>query len=93
MIEVDLRNANLSRARFQGANMNGADLSRAIMDKADFTLAKIRDSMWIMTDMRHANFDRASLHRSDLSMAKYDETTRFPKGFDPKNTGWKDVVE
>jgi hypothetical protein len=26
-------------------------------------------------------------------MAKYDETTRFPAGFDPENTGWKDVIE
>ena len=63
------------------------------MDGADFTLAKIRDSLWIMADMRGADFDRASLHRSDLNMAKYDETTRFPKGFDPNNTGYKDVMD
>ena len=43
--------------------------------------------------MRGANFDQASLHRSDLSMAKWDDTTRFPKGFDPLNTGFKDVTE
>ena len=42
-------------------------------------------------DLRGANFDRASLHRSDMTMAKYDDTTRFPKGFDPNNTGEKDV--
>ena len=43
--------------------------------------------------MRNANFEGASLHRSDLNMAKHDETTRFPKGFDPLNTGWKDVTD
>jgi hypothetical protein len=43
--------------------------------------------------MRQANFNLASLHRSDLSMARWDETTRFPKGFDPNNTGYKDVVD
>ena len=46
-----------------------------------------------MADMRGANFDRASLHRSDLNMAKYDDTTRFPSGFDPTNTGYKDVMD
>jgi uncharacterized protein YjbI with pentapeptide repeats len=59
----------------------------------DFTKAMIRDSMWTMSDMRGANFDQASLHRSDLSMAKFDDTTRFPKGFDPYNTGEKDVMD
>jgi uncharacterized protein YjbI with pentapeptide repeats len=49
--------------------------------------------MWVAADMRGANFDRASLHRSDLTMAKYDATTRFPRGFDPKSTGYKDVGE
>jgi hypothetical protein len=46
-----------------------------------------------MADMRGANFDKASLHRSDLNMAQYDETTRFPIGFDPNNTGYKDVMD
>ena len=93
MIEVDLRNANLSGANFQSCNMNGADLGRALMDGANFSLAMIRDSMWIMADMRNANFEGASLHRADLNMAIYDQTTRFPQGFDPQNTGWKDVEE
>ena len=73
--------------------MNGADLSRAVMDGTNFSLAMIRDSMWIMADMRNAILEGASLHRSDMNMAKYDETTRFPEGFDPENTGWKDVIE
>ena len=51
----------------------------------------VRDSMWTMADMRGANFNQASLHRSDLSMAKFDETTLFPNGFDPYDTGFKDV--
>ena len=62
-----------------------------MLAQADFTQAMIRDSMWIRTDMRHANFAQASLHRSDLSMAMYDDTTRWPDKFDPTNTGWKDV--
>jgi uncharacterized protein YjbI with pentapeptide repeats len=73
--------------------MNGVDISRAVLAGADFTKAMLRDSMWIMTDMRGANFHQASLHRSDLSMAIWDETTRFPQGFDPRNTGSKDVVD
>jgi len=93
MIEVDLRNANLKGTNFSAANMNGADISRAELAGANFTKAMIRDSLWIMTDMRDANFDMASLHRCDLNMARYDETTRFPKNFDPENTGARDVVD
>ena len=37
MIETDLRNANLSKANFQACNLNGADLSRTVMEGADFT--------------------------------------------------------
>ena len=59
--------------------MNGADLDRAVMTGSDFTKAMIRDSMWTGTDMRGANFHEASLHRSDLSMAVWDETTRSPR--------------
>ena len=53
------------------------------MRGSNFSNAKIRDSMWIMTDMRGANFDRASLHRCDMTMGKWDDTTNFPPGFDP----------
>jgi uncharacterized protein YjbI with pentapeptide repeats len=88
-----MRNADLTNVNFAASNMNGADLSRAILDGANFTQAMIRDSMWIMTDMKNANFDKASLHRSDLSMAKYDDSTRFPNGFNPLDTGWKDVTD
>ena len=63
------------------------------MGGANFSLAMIRDSMWIMADLRNANFEGASLHRADMNMAIYDQTTRFPRGFDPQNTGWKDVEE
>ena len=41
--------------------------------------------MWIMTDMRGANFNRASLHRCDMTMSKWDDTTNFPPGFDPNH--------
>jgi uncharacterized protein YjbI with pentapeptide repeats len=71
--------------------MNGADLSRASMDGADFTKAMIRDSMWIASDMRGANFDQASLHRADFTLAKWDATTTFPQGFDPNNIEYLDV--
>jgi uncharacterized protein YjbI with pentapeptide repeats len=81
----------MTNALFQSSNMNGADLSRAIMPGADFTLAMIRDSMWIATDVRGASFNQASLHRSDFTLAKWDDTTNFPEKFDPENTGPKDV--
>ena len=93
MIETDLRNAILCKTKFQACNLNGADLSRTVMEGADFTRAMIRDSMFVAADMRGADFKEASLHRSDLTFAKFDETTRFPIGFDPRNTGEKDVLD
>ena len=81
----------MTNARFQSTNMNGADLSRAVMPGANFNLAMIRDSMWIATDVRGASFNQASLHRSDFTLAKWDHTTVFPDKFDPEDTGPKDV--
>ena len=81
----------MTNARFHSSNMNGADLSRATMLGADFTLAMIRDSMWIATDVRGASFTNASLHRSDFTLAKWDDTTTFPDKFAPQDTGPKDV--
>ena len=51
----------------------------------------IRDSMWIAANMTGANFDQASLHRADFTLAKWDNTTTFPKGFDPYNIEFLDV--
>ena len=70
--------------------MNGADLSRATMPGADFNLAMIRASMWIATDVRGATFTNTSLHRSDFTLAKWDDSTIFPDKFDPAATGPKD---
>ena len=91
MIEADLRNADLTDALFVSTNMNGADLSRCTMSSADFTRAMIRDAMFIATNMAGANFDQASLHRGDFTLAKWDHTTRLPKGFDPNNVEFLDV--
>ena len=81
MIEADLRNADLFGALFVYTNMNGAD----------FTRAMIRDSMWIAANMTGASFDQASLHRADFTLAKWDDTTTFPKSFDPNNIEFLDV--
>ena len=51
----------------------------------------IRDSMFIAANMTGANFDQASLHRADFTLAKWDNSTTFPKGFDPNNIEFLDV--
>ena len=83
--------ANLQELYLHGNQLNGADLSRCSMSGADFTRAMIRDSMWIAANMAGANFDQASLHRSDFTLAKWDNTTRFPQGFDPEDIEFLDV--
>ena len=91
MIEIDLRNTDLTEALFVSTNMKGADLSRCSMSGADFTRAMVRDSMWIAANMTGANFDQASLHRAYFTLAKWDQTTTFPKGLDPHNVEFLDV--
>ena len=39
-IEVDLRSANLTDSNWQGANLNGADVSRAVMKRRGFHRCK-----------------------------------------------------
>ena len=91
MIEADLRNADLTGTLFVSTNVNGADLTRCSMSGPDFTRAIIRDSMWIAANMTGVNFDQANLHRASFSLAKWDQTTTFPKGFDPNNVEFLDV--
>ena len=45
----------------------------------------------IAANMTGTNFDQASLHRADFTLAKWDHTTTFLKGFDPNNVEFLDV--
>jgi len=64
-----------------GANFEHLDFSGA-----DLTDANLRDAYLFGTDLREA-----TLTGADLTGAHYDQSTRFPIGFDPKSAGMRFV--
>jgi uncharacterized protein YjbI with pentapeptide repeats len=72
-----LRYSVLSDARFTGADCRGADFSYSLLTDADFSGA----------DLRGAIFSNAMLGERFDANTVYDETTKFPAGFDPAAKG------
>jgi uncharacterized protein YjbI with pentapeptide repeats len=77
--EVNLMVANLSRTNLSQANLQGADLFEANLVGADLSGANLRG-----VDLRDTNLEKAYVFG-----AVYDQSTRFPVGFDPIRKGMK----
>lgn len=75
---ADLSYADLSEAILNNANLRGTDLSYANLSSANLTQADLRGTSLFGVDLRDA-----ILKEVRLAGADYDETTRFPAGFDP----------
>ena len=78
-----LRFARLEGAYLFGANLKGADLRGAYLEGADLKGA----------DLRGAYLEGADLDGANLDRAQYNESTSFPKGFDPKARGLINIDE
>jgi uncharacterized protein YjbI with pentapeptide repeats len=80
-----LSGANLRSANFRGADLRGASLAGADCTGADFSDANFGPgNIGIFgADLRGTNFSEAVLDGATLLSAKYDESTVFPRGFDP----------
>lgn len=84
--------ADLSRARLIGANLSGADLSKADLIganlcKANLSGANLSEARLVFSYLMGADLSGANLHNADLKEAKYDQTTKWPEGFDPIAAG------
>lgn len=84
---------NASRASFAHANLTGAFMRSGIYEGADFAGANFTGA-----DVGRARFAGAILHganlelsidlqEADLTGARADDSTRWPRGFDPKERG------
>jgi len=85
LVGADLSGANLSRAKLTGAYMGGANLRGAKLIGAFLGAADLRGA-----DLRGADLTGADLIgelKTDLKSAIYDEYTKCPDGFDPKEAG------
>ena len=67
----------------KGCNLREADLYGAILRWADLRGADLREA-----DLTHWLWPNA-----DLKSAKYDNSTQFPEGFDPVESGMKKASE
>jgi uncharacterized protein YjbI with pentapeptide repeats len=80
---ASLHHANLERAMLWGASLKDADLSHADLSHADLT----------GTDISGADMSDAKLEGTCFAGARYNQATRFPKGFgDPKNKGCTEAL-
>jgi WD40 repeat protein len=86
---IDLTWAVLSDADFKGSNLQGAILTGATLHRVDFgggvnlTFADLSRAEMVGADLTGVNFEGANLEGVNLSGVRFDETTRFPKGFQP----------
>ena len=80
--ESSLEKSNLQGGNFKQACLKNASLAGANLQNIDLTLANVS-----LANLIGADLSTATLHRTLLSGAIYDETTRFPKGFDPVLAG------
>jgi uncharacterized protein YjbI with pentapeptide repeats len=70
--EVDLYGANLDGADLRGASLRGKDLTGCALNRADLRGADLQDAILDCVPLEHV---------------RYDQTTRWPSGFDPVKVG------
>jgi Pentapeptide repeats (8 copies) len=80
---VDLRGADLSQANLSGADLSGSDLS----DGTNLTFADLSRADLRNTNLKGTRLEGTNLEGVQLEGAVYDETTKFPRGFDPRMVG------
>ncbi len=83
----NLTNAVLTNARLHQARLRNADLTRALLLGADLSGADLRGAVLVTASLQGADLRGADLAGADLTNALYDDTTRWPEGFDPAKGG------
>lgn len=92
----DFSEANLSNARLQGCDLRAATLSSADLSGTSFYAADLRGTNLSNAILHNTNFCQARLEGADLTgttldtsdlRATYDDSTRWPDGFDPVKVG------
>lgn len=94
---TDLTGADLTGADLRGADLSSALLRKAKLRRADLRGADLRSANLAGADLRAADLVGADLTGAVMGMsvadARYDETTRWPEGFDPQAQGAIRVAE
>jgi hypothetical protein len=78
---------NLSGADLRGADLRGADLREADLGGADLSEADLFGAYLSEANLTGADLGGADLFKADLQGTRYNQDTRWPKGFDPAAAG------
>jgi len=86
------KKANQLGTNLQGANLQGANLSYVISANTNLQGANLQGANLEGAKFYDANFSGANLENVDLSTVRfnrseYDDSTKFPEGFDPNSKG------
>ncbi len=93
---ADLSGAQLSRAILNGstltsATLRGADLSGADLHWTNLRGADLGDANLQLAMLGWADLTEANLNGATLTLAAYNEFTRWPEGFSPDDAGCRYV--
>lgn len=78
----DFTNSDLSNAGLIGSNLQNANFTNANLTGADFS-----SSSHDNTDLRGADLSTAKLEGAKFTHTIYDDSTKWPEGFDPLASG------
>jgi hypothetical protein len=93
---ANFSNSDMTRARFGSSDLRGANFQSGNLDRATFEAADLREASFRDAKLIEVNFLSARLEGVDFSgatfkdcdfRATYDESTIFPKDFNPVEAG------
>jgi Pentapeptide repeats (8 copies) len=88
LVWVELTGVNFQGADLSHANLSGANLSESnFSGETNLTFADLSRTDFRNTNLKGTRLEGANLEGIQLEGAVYDETTRFPLGFDPMRAG------
>ncbi len=88
LVWVELTGVNFQGADLSHANLSGANLSESnFSGETNLTFADLSRADFRNTNLKGTRLEGANLEGIQLEGAAYDETTKFPLGFDPIRAG------
>jgi len=87
LAHAQMRGSSLQESDFSGANLVGAYLYASKLYDSNFENAELSYTDFSYCGLHGANLNGENLHTSILKDAMFDETTIWPKGFDPIANG------
>ncbi|GAA1892069.1 pentapeptide repeat-containing protein [Streptomyces durmitorensis] len=87
LMDADLRQASLRSVLLCYARLDGADLRATDLSNADLTAAFVEGARFELADLRGAVLTDTDLAEATLTGAVADDTTVWPRGFDPAAAG------